>query len=46
MVYFCDKVTPNHQVKIKIKELIADNPQIPVYKLGFFDNWENQNLWI
>jgi abortive infection bacteriophage resistance protein len=46
MVYLCNKVTPNHQVKSKIKELIRDNPQVPVYKLGFFNNWENQNLWI
>jgi abortive infection bacteriophage resistance protein len=46
MVFLCNKVTPNHQVKTKIKELIQDNPQIPVYKLGFFNNWENQDLWI
>lgn len=45
MIYLCNKVTPNHQVKSKIKELITENPQVPIYKLGFFNSWENQDLW-
>lgn len=45
MVYLCNQVTPNHQIKEKIKKLITDNPSIPVYKLGFFNDWEKQDLW-
>lgn len=45
MLYLCNKVTPNHQVKKKILELHSDNPEIPIYKLGFFNNWEQQDLW-
>jgi abortive infection bacteriophage resistance protein len=45
MLYLCNKVTPNHQIKTKIKDLIQQNPHIPVYKLGFFDDWELQDLW-
>lgn len=45
MVYFCNKVTPDHQIKSKILELIKDNPNVPIYKLGFFNNWDKQPLW-
>jgi len=45
MVYLCNKVTPNHQIKSKILALIANNPHIPVYKLGFLNDWQNQDLW-
>lgn len=45
MVFLCNKVTPNHQITTKIKELINSNPQIPVYKLGFFNQWELHDLW-
>lgn len=45
MVFLCNKVTPNHQVAAKIKALISSNPQIPVYKLGFFNQWELHELW-
>jgi abortive infection bacteriophage resistance protein len=44
MVYLCDQVTPGHQVKDKIKELIQDNPNIPSYKLGFLNEWERQSF--
>lgn len=45
MVYICNKVTPGHHIKIKIKDLIQTNPSIPIYKLGFLNNWEQQDLW-
>ncbi len=45
MIFLCDKVTPSHQVKVKILDLIKTNPQIPIYKLGFLNNWEKQDLW-
>ena len=45
MVYLCNEVTPNHQIKSKIISLFANNPNIPIYKLGFLNNWQNQGLW-
>lgn len=45
MVYLCNEVTPNHQIKNKILTLFANNPNIPIYKLGFLNNWQNQGLW-
>lgn len=45
LLYLCNQVTPNHQIKSKIKTLFANNPNIPIYKLGFLNNWQNQGLW-
>ncbi len=46
MIYLCNNVTPNHQIKTKILSLIDNNSNIPIYKLGFLDNWEKQPLWV
>ena len=45
MMYLCNKVTPNHQIKIKIVDLIDNNPDVPIYKLGFLNNWKSEPLW-
>lgn len=45
MVYLCNQVTPNHQIKNKIIELFNSNPTIRIYKLGFLNNWKNELLW-
>ena len=45
MIYLCNKVTPNHQIKIKIIDLIHNNPDVPIYKLGFLNNWKSEPLW-
>ena len=45
MVYLCNQITPNHQIKAKILKLIEDNPKIPIYKLGFLNNWDNEPIW-
>jgi len=45
MVYLCNKVTPNHQIKTKILDLINNNPTITVYKMGFLNNWRQHDLW-
>ena len=44
MVYLCNKVTPGHQIKTKILDLFNSNPNIPIYKLGFLNNWDNKPL--
>jgi len=45
MLYICNKVTPEHNIKIKIIDLINRNPNVPIYKLGFLNNWDSQPLW-
>lgn len=45
MVFLCNKVTPGHQIKTKILELFNANPTIPIYKLGFLNNWNNEPIW-
>lgn len=45
MVYLCNKVTPNHQIKSKILQLFIEHPNVPVYKLGFLNNWQQHSIW-
>ena len=45
MVYLCNEITPGHQIKTKILDLFNNNPNIPIYKLGFLNNWKNEALW-
>lgn len=45
MLYLCNAVTPGHQIKSKILTLLNDNPLVPIYKLGFLNNWNNEPLW-
>lgn len=45
MIYLCNKVTPEHNIKLKILDLINNNPNVPIYKLGFLNHWDIQPLW-
>jgi hypothetical protein len=45
LVYLCNIVFPGNGVKDKILELIRNNPNVPVYKLGFLNNWNQQPVW-
>ncbi|MCX6235101.1 MAG: Abi family protein [Bacteroidetes bacterium] len=45
MVYLCNQISPNHQIKSKIINLFHANPAIPIYKLGFLNNWQNEPIW-
>jgi abortive infection bacteriophage resistance protein len=45
MLYLCNMITPGHQIKTKIVELFNANSNIPIYKLGFLNNWQNEPLW-
>ncbi len=45
MLYLCNLVTPGHTIKTKILELFANSSTIPIYKLGFLNNWNNEPLW-
>ncbi len=46
MVYLCNHVTPGHHIKAKILDLISNNPTLPLYKLGFLNNWKSEPLWL
>ncbi len=45
MLYLCNMVFPGHRIKQKILELFNQNPDIPIYKLGFLNNWNKEPLW-
>jgi len=45
MLYICNNVVPKHKIKQRIINLFNDNPEIPIYKLGFLGSWKEQNLW-
>jgi len=45
MVYLCNEITPNNQIKNKIHELLKSNTSMPIYKLGFLNNWHKEPLW-
>ena len=45
MVYLCNAINPNNEIKNKLLVLFNSNPNIPIYKMGFFNNWQNEPLW-
>jgi len=45
MLYLCNQVTPNHQIKSKILNLFDSNSNLPIYKLGFLNNWQKHPIW-
>jgi len=45
MIYLCNEIAPGHHIKAKILELFDTYPAIPIYKLGFLNNWNKEPLW-
>jgi abortive infection bacteriophage resistance protein len=45
MVYLCNYLNPSQEIKSKIIELFKAYPNLPLYKIGFFNHWENEPLW-
>lgn len=45
LVYICNQVTPGHHIKEKILQLFDDYPNVPIYKLGFLNNWKQTPIW-
>jgi len=45
MLYLCNAVTPSNQIKDSLLKLFHDNSGIPIYKLGFFNNWDKEPVW-
>lgn len=45
MLYLCKAIDTGDSYKKKIIALIKENPQIPIYKLGFLNNWNKEPIW-
>jgi abortive infection bacteriophage resistance protein len=45
MVYLCKYLTQLDDIKQKIINLIELNPNVPVYRYGFLNQWRNEPLW-
>jgi len=45
MVYLCNNVNQQNQIRTKITELFNAYPSIPIYKIGFLNNWYNEPIW-
>ena len=45
MVYLCNAINPNSGIKNKLLSLFNNYPDIPIYKMGFFNNWQNEPFW-
>jgi abortive infection bacteriophage resistance protein len=45
MVYLCNRLSHSEDIKQRIVALINTYPDIPIYKYGFFNNWQAEPLW-
>lgn len=45
LLYLCNSIAPENQVKEDIKQLFANHPKVPIYMLGFTTGWQNNPLW-
>ena len=45
MIYLCNAINPANEVKTKLLSLFQSNPNIPIYKMGFFNNWQQEPIW-
>ena len=45
MLYLCNAVYPDNQIKDKLLALIDNCPNIPYYKYGFVGDWRKEPIW-
>jgi len=45
MLYLCNAINAGDTYKRKIISLIEENPDIPIYKIGFPDLWNRESIW-
>jgi abortive infection bacteriophage resistance protein len=45
MLYLCNSIINDNQIKSSILNLFRNNPAIPIYKLGFLNNWDKEPIW-
>lgn len=46
MIYLCNHVISGHDIKNQILLLFKTNSNIPIYKLGFLNNWNKEPIWL
>jgi abortive infection bacteriophage resistance protein len=45
MVYLCNAINPDNEIKNKLLSLFKNNQDVPIYKMGFFNNWHTEPIW-
>jgi hypothetical protein len=45
MTYLCNFLNQPQNMKQEIIALINAYPGVPIYKYGFFNNWQTEPLW-
>ena len=45
MLYLCNAINAGDTYKRKIISLIEENPDIPIYEIGFPDLWNRESIW-
>lgn len=45
ILYILEQVNPGHSIKTQFFDLIKSYPVVPIYKMGFPTNWNQQNIW-
>lgn len=45
MLYLCNAIDSTHIFKQKLLNLFQQYPDMPVYKIGFFNHWEQEPIW-
>lgn len=45
MLYLCNAVRPDNQVKVKLKTLFTDFPSVDIAKWGFVTDWDKEPIW-
>lgn len=40
-----DRVSPGHHLKEELIDLFNEFHNIPLFKMGFSDDWESEPLW-
>lgn len=45
LAYLQDNIHPNNDLKVRLKHLLAQYPNINTHAMGFPTNWQNEPLW-
>lgn len=45
IIYLNNHISPGHHIKSDLLDLFDDFNEIPLYKMGFPDNWKEQQIW-
>ena len=45
ILYINNKISPGHHIKEELLQLFREFEQVPLYKMGFPNNWQEQPIW-